>query len=253
MAANALGAQQKAVEELFFQNDAVSLRLLVNRRSRVMRVIDFRAGATEAKRLFVLSLARREGIEKICTLVERDEVATWVKLGFAKEGNIPGFYKRSDAFLLGCPVGLRPNAMFDVDSETDETPTQSETRLTVARPDLPGSGLTEAQSRMERTILAAKKDLKKGSTKGTGAAKVTLVPEGGARKAVAFPRCAPAGPLRRSSLSAGTSNGAIIWRRCAVASSCICRPNRKRALATLTLSSSRVRTRRPRRPARSPP
>jgi hypothetical protein len=116
MAAKAWGIQQKPVEEVFFQNEAVSLCLLVNRRARTMRVIDFRAGPTNAKRLFVLSLAQREGVDKVYTLVERDEVATWVKLGFAKEGNIPGFYKRSDAFLLGCtvprtPAGLRAKTL----------------------------------------------------------------------------------------------------------------------------------------------
>src|SRR5260370_36580628 len=78
--------------------------MLINRRARTMRVIDFRAGPTNAKRLFVQSVAQREGVEKVYTLVERDEVQTWHKLGFLKEGNIPGFYKRSDAFLLGCTV-----------------------------------------------------------------------------------------------------------------------------------------------------
>jgi hypothetical protein len=92
------------IEEMFVQNDAVSVCLLLNRRARTMRVIDFRAGPSHAKRLFVLKLAKREGIEKVYTLVERDEVSTWIKLGFAKEANIPGFYKRSDAFLLGSPV-----------------------------------------------------------------------------------------------------------------------------------------------------
>jgi hypothetical protein len=110
---------QKPVDEVFFQNDAVSLCLLINRRAKTMRVIDFRAGPTNAKRMFVLSLAQREGVEKVYTLVERDEVATWVKLGFAKEGNIPGFYKRSDAFLLGCSVHAAPNHI----------PIQSETRI----------------------------------------------------------------------------------------------------------------------------
>ncbi len=102
MAAKVWGTQPKTVEEIFFQNEAVSLCLLVNRRAKTMRVIDFRAGPTPAKRLFVLSLAQREGVSKVYTLVERDEVQTWLKLGFAKEGNIPAFYKRSDAFLLGC-------------------------------------------------------------------------------------------------------------------------------------------------------
>src|SRR5277367_6319217 len=104
MAAKAWSSQQKAVDEVFFQNDAVSLCLLINRRAKTMRVVDFRAGPTLAKRKLVLELAKREGMEKAYTLVERDEVSTWIKLGFAREGNIPGFYKRSDAFLLGCSV-----------------------------------------------------------------------------------------------------------------------------------------------------
>ena len=112
MAAKAWGTvpdkEKKAVDEVFFNNDAVSLCLLIHRRAKTMRVIDFRAGPTNAKRTFVLSLAHREGVEKVYTLVERDEVATWVKLGFAKEGNIPGFYKRSDAFMLGCSVNAVP-------------------------------------------------------------------------------------------------------------------------------------------------
>src|SRR5215831_3438828 len=105
---------QKPIDEVFFQNDAVSLCLLINRRAKTMRVIDFRAGPTNAKRMFVLSLAQREGVEKVYTLVERDEVATWVKLGFAKEGNIPGFYKRSDAFLLGCCVNREHHPPSDI-------------------------------------------------------------------------------------------------------------------------------------------
>jgi hypothetical protein len=91
-------------EEVFVRNDVVSLCLLLNRRSRQMRVIDFRAGASPAKKLFVQSIARRERIEKVVVLVERDECATWARLGFVREGNIPGFYKRSDAFIMGCVI-----------------------------------------------------------------------------------------------------------------------------------------------------
>lgn len=92
-------------DEIFFQNEGVSLCLLVNRRARAVRVIDFRSGPNPAKRIFVLSLARREGVERIVTLVERDEVSTWSRLGFQREGTIPGFYKRSDAWVLGTTVG----------------------------------------------------------------------------------------------------------------------------------------------------
>src|SRR5271163_3104004 len=117
MAAKAWSSQQKAVEEVLFQNDAVSLCLLINRRAKTMRVVDFRAGPTSAKRHFVLQLAKREGMEKAYTLVERDEVSTWVKLGFAKEGSIPGFYKRSDAYLLGCSVNDAPETLREVPME----------------------------------------------------------------------------------------------------------------------------------------
>ncbi|MEO6418076.1 MAG: hypothetical protein ABIP39_01615 [Polyangiaceae bacterium] len=113
-----------AVEELFFTNAAVSLCLLVHRRAKTMRVVDFRAGATSAKRLFVLSFAHREGIEKVYTLVERDEVSTWTKLGFTKEGAVPGFYKRSDAYLLGCTVTGQPRNI----------PLESETRIAISPP-----------------------------------------------------------------------------------------------------------------------
>lgn len=93
-----------ASDEIFFQNDRVSLCLMVNRRARTMRVIDFRSGPSPAKRIFVMSLAQREGIDRVYTLVEREEVSSWARLGFMKEGSIPGFYKRSDAHLLGAMV-----------------------------------------------------------------------------------------------------------------------------------------------------
>src|SRR5262245_18488967 len=80
---HATAGRGNGIEEMFVQNEAVSVCLLINRRTKTMRVIDFRAGPSHAKRLFVLNLAKREGIEKVYTLVERDELSTWVKLGLA--------------------------------------------------------------------------------------------------------------------------------------------------------------------------
>ncbi|WP_438008712.1 hypothetical protein WME89_08420 [Sorangium sp. So ce321] len=109
------------VDELLFRNDAVSLCLLVNRRHRTLRIIDFRAGPTPSKRNFVLSAAKREGVEKIFTLVERDEVPTWTRLGFVREGSIPGFYKRSDAWILGAVVAeMSPSLREESDDEGAE-------------------------------------------------------------------------------------------------------------------------------------
>lgn len=111
------------LDELSFHNDAVSLCMLVNRRHRTVRVIDFRAGATLAKRNFVIQTARREGIEKLFVLVERDEVATWTRLGFRREGNIPSFYRRSDAWIMGAVVAavgpMKPERAYGDDDDDD--------------------------------------------------------------------------------------------------------------------------------------
>lgn len=95
------------VEELHFKSDSAFLCLLLNRRVGFIRVIDFRSGALPAKRLFIQSVAKREGVEKVITLVEKDEVSSWTRVGFVREGTIPGFYKRSDGHLCGCLINDR--------------------------------------------------------------------------------------------------------------------------------------------------
>lgn len=149
------GAIRRGVEEHFIQNAAASVCLLLNRRTRTMRVIDFRAGPSHAKRLFVLNFAKQEGMEKVYTLVERDESSTWMKLGFAKEATIPGFYKRSDAFLLGCDVDAAlsgstfrfPTGMDALGVYVDEH-AEREDRLSPAR------------ERCEKTVATAKRRAK---------------------------------------------------------------------------------------------
>jgi hypothetical protein len=180
MAANVWGTQQRAVEEVFFQNEAVSLCLLINRRARTMRIIDFRAGPTNAKRLFVLSLARREGVEKVYTLVERDEVQTWLKLGFVKEGNIPAFYKRSDAFLLGCSTTAGPHPA-SAPADPHDIPGQSEMRLTAAGIAQP---VSLAQAQMERTLASAKRRARDFAEGPLPNAKIAVASDAEVRKAV---------------------------------------------------------------------
>ncbi|HEY8078140.1 MAG TPA: hypothetical protein VIF62_28630 [Labilithrix sp.] len=161
------------VEEMFVQNDAVSLCLLLNRRTKTMRVVDFRAGPSHAKRVFVLKLAKREGIEKVYTLVERDEVSTWVKLGFAKEANIPGFYKRSDAFILGCSVADAdlhvPASLTDLGDDDDEP-----------APVLP----SPAHDLMEKTLATAKKHNKELLDRPLPVTKLTVARESEVKKTI---------------------------------------------------------------------
>jgi hypothetical protein len=97
--------KKPTVEELYFRSDSAYLCLLLNSRTRSIRVIDFRAGALPAKRLYIQSVATQEGVEKVITLVEKDEVSSWTRVGFVREGTIPGFYKRSDGHLCGCVIG----------------------------------------------------------------------------------------------------------------------------------------------------
>lgn len=157
---------KRGVEEMFVQNEAVSLCLLLNRRAHTMRVVDFRAGPSHAKRLFVLKLAKREGIEKVYTLVERDEVGTWVKLGFAKEANIAGFYKRSDAFILGCSVSDEALEGFrvPVGTEEDDEPTVE-------------AASSPAHDFAEKTLAHAKKHAKEFHDRPLPPTKVNVVSE----------------------------------------------------------------------------
>ena len=174
MAAKAWSSQQKAVEEVLFQNDAVSLCLLINRRAKTMRVVDFRAGPTAAKRSYVLRLAAREGVEKVYTLVERDEVGTWVKLGLVKEGTIPGFYKRSDAYLLGCSVNAHE--------------LESETRIAIGGDvdveEEPDTADSAAHDFAEKTLAHAKRHAKEITDKALPSAKVAVVREADVKKQV---------------------------------------------------------------------
>jgi hypothetical protein len=185
MAAKAWGgAQQKSVEEVFFQNDAVSLCLMIHRRAKTMRVIDFRAGPSNAKRMFVLALAQREGVEKVYTLVERDEVSTWLKLGFAREGNIPGFYKRSDAFLLGCSVANPGKPQSEMRLTAAREATGEEVEAEVEEDDEPAID-ARALELSERTIAHGKKAAKALSGKALPNVKIAQITEAEAKKHVA--------------------------------------------------------------------
>jgi hypothetical protein len=131
-----------ATEGHLFHNDSVSLCLLVNRRAGRMRIFDFRAGVTASKRTFVLSTARRERIERVFIIVEREEVATWTRLGLRKEAAIPAFYKRTDGYLLGAVFA--PDAL------------PASPRMI---PSSPGPDVARAESTLRRAKLQARRRL----------------------------------------------------------------------------------------------
>lgn len=110
MAGNVAVLAKPQTEEIHVQRGDVSLCLLVNRRTRTLRIVDFRSGPSLLKREIIRRVAREEGIERAFTVVEREEAPGWVRLGFRKEATLPAFYKRTDAVLLGVSFGLRPSA-----------------------------------------------------------------------------------------------------------------------------------------------
>jgi hypothetical protein len=158
-------SSQTQSDEIFFSNDGVSLCLIVNRRTRSMRVVDFRSGPHPAKRVFVMGLARREGVDRVYTLVERDECSTWTRLGFQREGNIPSFYKRSDAFILGALV-----------EREDTANEQSGMRAAVTLPD---------ESELERLYQHVRRVAKERETESPPQVRVQLGKEQDVKRAVA--------------------------------------------------------------------
>lgn len=151
------------VEEIPFKSESAYLCMIVNRRVGFIRVIDFRAGALPAKRLFIQNVAKREGIEKVILLVEKDEVSSWTRVGFVREGQIPGFYKRSDGHLVGCVIGDR-TASIEVGEEGQRLAERTINTAKKNGPNVPertpGVGIAECD---EADALKARDDLwKKG-------------------------------------------------------------------------------------------
>lgn len=148
--------KKPTVEELYFRSDSAYLCLLLNRRTRSIRVIDFRAGALPAKRLYIQSVATQENVQKVVTLVEKDEVSSWTRVGFVREGTIPGFYKRSDGHLCGCVIGDK-TASVEVTSDSEKLTERTINAAKKAAKDIPekvrGASVRKAT---EKDALAAR-------------------------------------------------------------------------------------------------
>jgi hypothetical protein len=98
----AQGANPKSiVEEIQHRDGQVYICMVVNRRHKSARIVDFLAGNFPQKQAAIQAISVREGIERVYTLVEREESTGWAKVGYAREGAIPGYYKRSDAHVMG--------------------------------------------------------------------------------------------------------------------------------------------------------
>lgn len=157
-------AESAESEDILFENSKVSLCLLLNRHARTLRIFDFRAGSDPTKRQYVFSIAQREGAERVYTVVERDEIGAWQRLGFQREGVIPGFFKRSDAYVLGTLV---PPALA---GETAPVSTESE---------------LNADAAAERTLTQARKLARELGASSNRGVRLQLASEAVVKRAVA--------------------------------------------------------------------
>jgi hypothetical protein len=105
--------------ERMVRNDDIFCSLLFDHDNRTLRVVDFRGGNFQTKHAYLEKVLTTEGMRKIFTLIERDDMHGWQRVGYQREGGIPGYYKRSDAYIM--------SKIYDTDYDgskvmTDESP-----------------------------------------------------------------------------------------------------------------------------------
>ncbi|MDD5309493.1 MAG: hypothetical protein PHU25_19425 [Deltaproteobacteria bacterium] len=105
--------------ERMVRNDDIFCSLLFDHDNRTLRVVDFRGGNFQTKHAYLEKVLTTESMRKIFTLIERDDMHGWQRVGYQREGGIPGYYKRSDAYIM--------SRIYDPDYDgskvmTDESP-----------------------------------------------------------------------------------------------------------------------------------
>ena len=88
------------LSERVIRNEDIFCSLLLDHNNRTLRVIDFRGGNFQSKHAYLERVLMTEGMRKIFTLIERDDMNGWQRVGYQREGSIPGYYKRSDAYVM---------------------------------------------------------------------------------------------------------------------------------------------------------
>ncbi len=86
--------------ERVVRNEDIFCSLLFDHSNRTLRVVDFRGGNFQSKHAYLERILMKEGMRKIFTLIERDDMNGWQRVGYSREGAIPGYYKRSDAYIM---------------------------------------------------------------------------------------------------------------------------------------------------------
>jgi hypothetical protein len=88
------------LSERMVRNDDIFCSLLFDNANGSIRIVDFRGGNFQTKHAFLERVLIAERMRKIFTLIERDDMNGWQRVGYIREGTIPGYYKRSDAYIM---------------------------------------------------------------------------------------------------------------------------------------------------------
>ncbi|MDJ0766170.1 MAG: hypothetical protein QNJ97_24520 [Myxococcota bacterium] len=93
-------AAKTTLTERMIRNEDIFCSLLFDNTNRTLRVVDFRGGNFQIKHAYLERVLMADGMRKIFTLIERDDMNGWQRVGYQREGSIPGYYKRSDAYIM---------------------------------------------------------------------------------------------------------------------------------------------------------
>jgi hypothetical protein len=78
----------------------MNMRLLINRSHGHLRFMDFRVGNYDQKCTALDHLAHEQGLNKVFTLVEKQDSNNWKSAGFHREGVYPAYFRTADAYVM---------------------------------------------------------------------------------------------------------------------------------------------------------
>lgn len=88
------------VDEYVCHRGDVNIYMLLCRRHRHMRILDYRIGNYQLKRNMLDQFAKRMKLRKVFTLVEKQDSNSWRTVGFSREAAVPAFFRTADAYVM---------------------------------------------------------------------------------------------------------------------------------------------------------
>lgn len=107
--------EAKHITQRTVRRGDINMRLIVNREHRYLRFMDFRVGHYEEKRAFLDEVVAEQKLNKVFTLVEKQDSQNWRGVEFVREGVYPSFFRTADAYVMsrlydadGHPLPAKP-------------------------------------------------------------------------------------------------------------------------------------------------